>query len=41
MNEIVYIADSMYPEFIGGGELNDYELCEILKNNVNVQKIKS
>jgi hypothetical protein len=41
MNKIVYVADSMYPEFIGGGELNDCELCEILKENSNVEKIKS
>ena len=41
MNDIVYVADSMYPEFIGGGELNDYELCEILRNSFNVTKISS
>ena len=41
MNDIVYVADSMYPKFIGGGELNDFELCEILRNNFNLTKINS
>ena len=41
MNDIVYVADSMYPKFIGGGELNDFELCEILKNKFNVTKVIS
>jgi hypothetical protein len=36
--QVLYIADSMYPEYIGGGELNDYELCEILKKNFKVVK---
>ena len=36
--QVLYVADSMYPEYIGGGELNDYELCKILKNNFEVKK---
>lgn len=32
MNKVVYVADSMYPHYIGGGELNDHEMCEILYN---------
>ena len=41
MSNIVYIADSIYPEFIGGGELNDFELCKILENDFKVKKEKS
>ena len=39
--EVLYIADSMYPEHIGGGELNDYELCEALKSRFKVKKYLS
>ena len=39
--QVLYIADSMYPETIGGGELNDYELCETLKNSFKVKKYLS
>jgi hypothetical protein len=36
--QILYISDSMYPKYIGGGELNDYELCKILKQKFTVAK---
>ena len=31
----------MYPEHIGGGELNDYELCKTLSDNFKVKKYLS
>ena len=41
--KIIYTADYLYPEIIGGGELNDYELCiqlERLLPNSTIEKIK-
>lgn len=29
--KIIYISDFLYPDIVGGGELNDYELLEIFK----------
>ena len=41
-NEIVYVSDCLLADVIGGGELNDHELCIGLnKNNFNVKKIRS
>ena len=41
-NEIVYVSDCLLADLIGGGELNDHELCIGLnKNNFNVKKIRS
>ena len=32
MNRITYISDFYADEVVGGGELNDHEMCEILYN---------
>ena len=32
INKIIYISDTRYPKFIGGGEINDYELLNTLEN---------
>jgi hypothetical protein len=40
--KIIYVADYLYPEIIGGGELNDYELCfqlERILPNSTIEKI--
>ena len=42
MNKIVYISDYFLDEIIGGGELNDNELINILNSkNIQIIKIKS
>lgn len=32
-NNFIYISDSFLSDFIGGGELNDYELCNLLESD--------
>ena len=42
MTEVVYISDFFLSDLIGGGELNDHELCKELESrNVQVKKIRS
>ena len=42
MNKIYYISDYFLSDIIGGGELNDYELCcELEKRSYRVNKIRS
>tara|TARA_R100000458_G_C8237723_1_gene217581 strand:+ start:234 stop:1067 length:834 start_codon:yes stop_codon:yes gene_type:complete len=42
VSKIVYIADALLEDLIGGGELNDYELCNLLSNaGKDVRKIRS
>ena len=32
MNNVVYISDAFLDDIIGGGELNDYELLQMLRD---------
>ena len=42
MSKVVYIADALLEDLVGGGELNDYELCKLLSNaGKEVIKIRS
>ena len=42
MTNVVYISDALLSDLIGGGELNDHELCSELSNNgLNIVKIRS
>ena len=42
MNKVVYISDYFVDEIIGGGELNDHELTNIMiSKNIDVLKLKS
>lgn len=42
MNDIVFVSDFFAEQIIGGGELNDYEVCNILiKRGYNLQRINS
>ena len=42
MSKIVYVSDALLSDIVGGGELNDSELCIELKNRgFNVQKTRS
>ena len=42
MTNIVYVSDALLPDIVGGGELNDYELCLELENKgFNVKKLRS
>ncbi len=41
-NKFVYISDSFLSDILGGGELNDHELCEILvSKGISLEKIRS
>ena len=40
MTNILYTSDFMVDEVLGGGELNDYELCKLLQNNYSIDKVK-
>ena len=39
--KIVYISDFFVSDLMGGGELNDHELCLLLKEKCEVEKIRS
>ena len=39
--KIVYINDFFLEDFVGGGELNDHELIEMLKESYDIQKVRS
>jgi len=39
--KIIYVSDFFISDHIGGGELNDHELCILLKEKYEVEKIKS
>ena len=42
MNKVVYISDAFLCDIVGGGELNDHELClELQKNKIKVIKKRS
>ena len=41
MTEVVFISDYFAEDLIGGGELNDLELCILLSKKFKVSKIKS
>ena len=42
MSKILYVSDLLDIDLVGGGELNDAELClQLVKNNHNVSKIRS
>lgn len=42
MTKIYYISDFFLSDLVGGGELNDYELCSMLRNqSYKVTKIRS
>lgn len=42
MSKVVYIADALLEDLVGGGELNDHELCRLLVNaGKEVIKIRS
>lgn len=42
VNKICYISDFLLADLIGGGELNDYELCEeLIKKGYKLSKIRS
>lgn len=42
MNKVCYVSDYFLSDIIGGGELNDYELCcELEKHSYRVNKIRS
>ena len=41
MNKYIIIADFFANEILGGGELNNEELCKLLKKDYDVVKIKS
>lgn len=38
MTEISYVADLMLSDLIGGGELNDHELCRLLDKDFSVKR---
>jgi hypothetical protein len=42
VTNVVYVSDALLSDIVGGGELNDYELCLELKNKgFNVKKLRS
>lgn len=42
MNKVVYVSDAFLCDIVGGGELNDHELClELQKNKIKVIKKRS
>jgi len=42
MNKIIYVSDYFLSDIIGGGELNDHELCSLLiENGTTVNKVRS
>ena len=42
MNNVVYASDALLSDIVGGGELNDYELCLELQNRgLNITKLRS
>ena len=42
MTKVIYISDLLLEDLVGGGELNDHELCEeLLKKGYKLQKIRS
>jgi len=42
MNKVYYISDFFLNDLVGGGELNDHELCSMLRNqSYEVSKIRS
>ena len=42
MNKIIYVSDYFLSDIIGGGELNDHELCFLLiENGATVNKVRS
>ena len=42
MTEVLYISDLLLEDLVGGGELNDYELCVALsKNGYKLKKLRS
>ena len=42
MNKIIYVSDYFLSDIIGGGELNDHELCSLLiENGATINKVRS
>jgi len=42
MTNVVYLSDTLLSDVVGGGELNDYELClELANRGLNVQRLRT